>query len=102
MKGQELLTKESDISAEAVSFFSSLLLEDPLLSRVDQEDITSCIPQIIQPHHNKLLSAIPNEMEVSEALFSLPTDKSLGLDGFLTFFFQKYWQVIKGDVVKVV
>ena len=80
-KGQDLLTKENDISAEAVSFFSYLLSWDPLLSKVDQEDIVACITQIIQPHHNKMPQAIPSTIEVREALFSFPTDKSPSPNG---------------------
>ena len=90
-KGQDMWTKYNDISAEAVSFFSSLLSWDPLLSKMDQDDIVSCIPQIIQPHHNKILQEIPNAQEVREALFSLPIDKSPSSNGFPIFFFQFYW-----------
>ena len=86
-QGQDLLTKENDIFVEVVSFFSSLLSWDPLLSKVDQEDNVACISQISQPRHNKMLQAIPSTLEVREALFSFPTNKSLGLDGFPTFFF---------------
>lgn len=86
-----MLTKENDISTEVVCFFSSLLSWDPLLSKKDQGDIISCIPQIIQPHHNKMLREIPYVQEVREALFSLPAEESPGLDGFPTFFFQFYW-----------
>ena len=49
-----------------------------------------------------MLSAITKAEEVREALFSLPADKSPGPDGFPTFFFQLYWQVVKDDVVKAV
>ena len=49
-----------------------------------------------------MLRAIPSTLEVREALFSLHVDKSLGPDGFPTFFFQIYWQVVMDDVVKVV
>lgn len=101
-KGQVLLSDDFDISDEAVSFFSSLLSGDPLLPKVDQEDLLSCIPQIIQPCHNKLIFSIPNDQEVREVIFSLPADKSPGPNGFPTFSFQMYWQVVMGDVVKVV
>ena len=73
-----------------------------MLSKVDQEEILNCIPQIIQPFHNKQLCAIPNASEVREALFSLPADKAPGLDGFPNFFFQRFWPVIMGEVVKAV
>ena len=96
-----MLTKEEDISKEFVSFFSSLLSWDPLLSKVDQDDIVSCIHQILQPHHDKMLWAIPSDSKVKEALFSLPVDKLPHLDGFPTFF-QMYWPVIMKDIVKEV
>ena len=97
-----MLTKEVDISIEVVSFFSSLLSWDPLLSKVDQEDIVSCIPQIFQQHHNVQLWAIPSDFEVKDALFSLSADKSSSPNGFPTFFFQMYWPIIMKDVVKEV
>ena len=98
-KGQEVLTKEVDITNEVVSFFSSLLSWDLLLSKVDQEDIVSYIPWVLELHHNKLLQAIPSESEVREALFSLLADKSLGPDVFPTLFFQMYWPILMKDVV---
>ncbi len=102
-KDQGVLTKEEDISLEAASFFSSLLSWDPCISKVDQDDIVSCIRQILQLHHNNLLQAIPFDFEVREALFSLPTDKSPGPNGFPTFFFQTYWLIIiKRNFVKAV
>jgi hypothetical protein len=90
-KGNSLLSHEKDISAEVISFFSSLLSRDPSLSDLDQIEIVSYIPQIIQPYQNKALTAIPKEEEVKEALFSLPADKAPGPDGFPTFFFQIFW-----------
>ena len=86
-----MLTNEKDISVEVVSFFSSVLSKDPSLSLIEQDDILNCIPQSILPHHKKSISAIPKAEEVREDLFSLPVDKSLGPDGFPTFFFQTYW-----------
>ncbi len=49
-----------------------------------------------------MLKAIPTSHEICQVLLSLPTDKALGLDGFPTFFLQKYYEVVKGDVVKEV
>ena len=57
---------------------------------------------MIQPHHNAFLWAIPNILEVKQALFSLRANKAPGLDGFSTFFFQVYWEVVKMNVVKAV
>lgn len=89
-----------DISTEAINFFSSLLSRDPHLSEEDQRNIVSSIPQLIQTPHNVMMQAIPNMLEVKQALFSLPIDKAQGPDGFPTFFFQVYWEMVKQDVVK--
>ena len=40
--------------------------------------------------------------KIKQALFSLQDNKAIGLNGFRTLFFQIYWEVVKGDVVKVV
>ena len=68
----------------------------------DQEEILSAIPSLLQSHHNTMLKAIPSPEEIFQALNSLPGDKAPGLDGFLTFFFQAYWEVVKRDVTKVI
>ena len=78
------------MKAKVISYFSSLLSWDPMLSVVDQNEIVSCLPQLIQPHHNKMLRVILKVQEVKEALFSLPVDKAPRPDGFPTFFFQSY------------
>ena len=68
----------------------------------NQEDILAAIPPLLQDHHNSLLKAIPSLEEIHQALFSLPGDKAPGPDGFPTFFFQIFWNVVKNDVVKAV
>lgn len=96
------MTKDNDISAEVVNFFSSLFSRDPMLSVEDQKEIVSSIPHLIQPHHNIMLRAILDYQKVKQALFSLLVDKSSGTNGFPTFFFQVYWEVVKVDVVNAV
>lgn len=39
--------------------------------------------------------------EVKKAIFSMAKDKSLELDGFSMLFYQVYWDIIKGDLLKV-
>jgi hypothetical protein len=72
---------------EALKFFSSLLSKDLNIPMSNQAEVVSSIPSLILPHHNDLLLAIPNLLEVKKALFSLPVDKALGLDGFPTLSF---------------
>ena len=68
----------------------------------NQEDILSTIPSLLQAHHNSMLKAIPSSDENFQALNSLSGDKAPGPNDFLAFFFQVYWEVVKGDDVKVV
>lgn len=82
-----MLTKEKDIKVEALNFFSSLVSKDFNILLFDQAEVVSSIPSLILPHHNEILLLIPNFLDVKKALFSLPIDKALGLDGFPTLFF---------------
>ena len=68
----------------------------------NQEDILSSIPSLLQAHHNSMLKVIPSLEEIFLALNSLPRDKAPSPDGFLTLFFQVYWDVVKKDVIKAV
>lgn len=99
---QGLLTEEKDIKVEALNFFSSLLSKDLNIPMSDQAEVVSSIPSLILPHHNDMLLAIPNILEVKKALFSLPIDKAPSLDGFPTLFFQTFWDIINQDLVKAV
>ena len=42
------------------------------------------------------------EDEIWEAVKDLPSDKAPGPDGFIGLFFQKAWEIIKGDIVAAV
>ena len=44
--------------------------------------------------------AILDHEEIQNVVFALPLEKEVGPDGFPTFFFQMYWEVIKEDPVK--
>ena len=41
------------------------------------------------------------EQEIKEAIFELPKNKSSGLDGFPSSFFQKFWFIIKNDLYRL-
>jgi hypothetical protein len=49
-----------------------------------------------------MIEAIPSPLEVEQVVFSLATDTSSGPDGFPTFFFQMFWNVVHLDVTKAV
>jgi len=49
-----------------------------------------------------MLTLLPSEDEIFQAIFSLNKDCAPGPDGFGALFFQTYWSIIKLDVTKAV
>ena len=48
------------------------------------------------------LDAPFDDEEIKEAVFSLPSVKAPGPDGFIGAFFKSYWGIIKADVVDAI
>ena len=86
-KGEEVFEEEDERVGEAISFFTNLLVKDHNLVEQDQMEILSTIPNLIHPKENEMIGAIPSPLEVQQAVFFLAADKSLGPDGFPSFFF---------------
>ncbi|KAM6547399.1 hypothetical protein CsatB_019075 [Cannabis sativa] len=61
--------------------------------------VIDVIPSTITLAHNQQLLDPVTEEEVRRALFHMHPDKSLDPDGMTPGFFQKYWNVVKNDVV---
>jgi hypothetical protein len=55
---------------------------------------------IITEEENVILSSIPTEGEVVEALSSLGTTKAPGPDGYTALFYRKYWDFVKKEVLQ--
>lgn len=49
-----------------------------------------------------MLTIIPSAEEVNQVVFSMNPEGAPSPDGFIAFFFQKFWDCIAEDVVKVV
>jgi hypothetical protein len=62
------------------------------------EDRNDDIPQL-SVQENELLSQIFTEDEVFNAINQMEHNKSPGPDGFPTEFYQRFWNVIKGDLM---
>lgn len=52
--------------------------------------------------NNIMMSNLPSLEEVKCVVFSMNMDGAPSLDGFGDFFFQKYWEIVSGDVTNVV
>ena len=51
---------------------------------------------------NRKLTRKVTDQKISHAVFSMHPNKSPGLDGMSPFFFQKFWHIVKTDVVNAV
>lgn len=67
-------------------------------SQVEDLD-SSIVHPIITIVQNSQLIILVTEKELEKVLQTMDLDKTLGFDGFPTFFFQKYWHHIKYDVI---
>jgi hypothetical protein len=68
----------------------------------DQLLIEEVIPSLINDDVNTLLTLIPSQEEIKNAVFILNKDGAPGPDGYGAFFYQKYWEIIQEDVVNAV
>ncbi|VFQ85187.1 unnamed protein product [Cuscuta campestris] len=95
-KGDDnFLESQEDIIADGLSFFKKAFYEEPTLT---DSDLLQSIPVVISEEDNNMLTRLPNETEVKEAILALDPNSCAGWDGFNGFFFRSYWETIKEDV----
>lgn len=61
--------------------------------------IQKVIPNIVTGHANAMLCMNPSEQEIHHVVMNLNYDSAPGPDGFDAIIFQKYWNIIKSDVI---
>lgn len=54
----------------------------------------------VTPEMNSMLTAIPSDSEIKEAMKSINGGKAPGPDGFSATFYQSYWHIVGRDVTK--
>lgn len=71
-------------------------------SETQWDDILACVqPLITEQLNSELLRPIQDE-EVKSVLFQMHPDKAPRPDGMTPGFFQKYWNIIGTDLIKIV
>jgi activator of 2-hydroxyglutaryl-CoA dehydratase len=65
-----------------------------------REEVTHDISQLSE-EKDSILKAPFTEEEVFEAISKMEHNKALGLDGFSTELYQKFWRVIKFDLMEM-
>ncbi|XP_057822585.1 uncharacterized protein LOC131034979 [Cryptomeria japonica] len=89
-----VITEEKEIVAEVVQFFKSLLSEE---ASVFNDSFVFAIPRLISNEDDVMLMAPFSIQEVKEVIFSMPSDKAPGIDGFIALFLKKYWPFLGED-----
>ena len=72
--------------------------EDSLLS-LDEEEHHDF--QRVSNVENSILTAPFLEKEVKEAIFQMEHNKARGPDGFPAEFYQRFWEIIKHDLMQI-
>ncbi|XP_027148760.1 uncharacterized protein LOC113749274 [Coffea eugenioides] len=90
---------EEEVLGEITGYFGNLFTSsNPEAST----SIFQCIPQVITDHMNSQLIRPITELEVKKAVFSLHPNKAPGPDGMSSVFFQKFWHIVKKDVIAAI
>ena len=90
---------EEELSSEIADYYRKLLTSS---GDGDLTEVLEGIPNNITVEMNENLIKPVEEMEIKSALFSMSPDKAPGADGMSPIFFQKFWNIIKNDMVKAV
>lgn len=84
------LTDPNLISKHVVNHFTNIFTNN---SNVTQNGmIEEVIPNLITDRINNMLTMLPSDEKISNAIFSLNKDSAPGPDGFGAVFFQNYWE----------
>ena len=90
---------EEDLGAEIARYYQQLFSG----AEVDcLDEILEGIPQLISQQMNAQLTRKVEEREIKKAVFSMDPNTAPGSDGMSPFFFQKFWYIIKYDIIRAI
>lgn len=92
-------SSEDEVVKEISDYFKDLFSSG---GRGDMSDILDGIPNSITQDMNNNLTKVVEEKEIHDALFSMNSEKSPGQDGMTPLFFQKFWSIIKKDIIPAI
>ncbi|CAN1822862.1 Transposon TX1 uncharacterized 149 kDa protein [Linum perenne] len=95
-----VISSEKDKGILAASYFQHLFTSEHDGSQEAVSEIG--IPSVIKAATNQDLLASVKEEEIRQAVFATGLHQAPGPDGFTGLFFQRYWEIIKFDVISAV
>lgn len=90
---------DDEVKEEILSYFQNIFQTN---HPEDSPSIMNGIPHSITEEMNKKLTKPVTEKEIQEALFSMHPNKAAGPDGMSPLFFQKFWLIVKHDLVQAI
>lgn len=100
LDGNNLLTDPLAIENHIVNFYQTLFGSSFTPSGIDV--VCEVIQPMVTDSENDLLSALPTDEEIKEAVFSLSASSAPGPDGFPGFFYHHCWDIVSFDVIQFV
>src|SRR6266498_4982349 len=91
---------QANLKAYITKFYKELFGEPEESPSTLDEEGNQDIVQVSQ-EENSILIAPFTEKEVKDVVFQMEHNKAPGLDGFPAEFYQKFWDVIKGDLMQM-
>jgi hypothetical protein len=95
-----LIEGQANLKAYITKFYKDLFGEPEVNSFTLDESRIEAISQVTSIENNFLTTPF-TEKEVRDAIFDMEHNKAPGLDGFPAKFYQKFWDVIKGDLLQM-
>lgn len=97
------LTQQEDIKEEAVRFFSDFMkFKPPAFEGISVDQLQELLHYRCSNDDGDLLVREVSDAEVKRALFSLPSNKAPGPDGFTVEFFKETWSIVGTDFLMAV
>lgn len=89
--------KQEQIVQAIKSFYQDIFSSR---STGDLSVVREVITPKVSPEMNEALIAVPSDVEIRQAVFSINVDKEPGPDGFSAGFYKSFWDIIGPDITR--